>query len=160
MDKQLDPKALAQALKGTNTLAGLTVPQAPPDDYLARNAAYVAPGAHTYNTQLALPDELQFRQWLAQNNVPFDPNAPVSDYDMRGFWQGMQNGKPQAASAIDPNDGRLHYPDYWKTPYHETFSGESQWATPVAPLWNDQDQLVAPSGRILFDDRQQPKGDQ
>jgi hypothetical protein len=72
---------------------------------------------------------------------------------MRGFYQALRNQNPLAASAIDPNDQRMHYPDYWKTPYHETFSGESKFAGPVAPRWNEQDQLINPYGRILFDDR-------
>lgn len=98
-------------------------------------------------------DETAFRGWLKKNNVPFNADAPVTDYDMRGFYKGLQSGDPKAASAIDPNDSRLHYPDYWKTPYHETFSQESQWATPTAPQWNSLDQLISPGGRIKFDDR-------
>jgi hypothetical protein len=47
----------------------------------------------------------------------------------------------------------MHYPDYWKTPLHETFSADSQWAGPVAPMWNELDQLISPGGRILFDER-------
>jgi hypothetical protein len=87
--------------------------------------------------------------------VPFDPNAPSSDYDMRGFFKALTSGDPRATSAIDPNDARMHYPDYWKTPSHQTFSGESQFATPSAPAWNQRDQLVGPGGRIIFDDRNQ-----
>lgn len=124
-------------------------------DMFARNAPYVAPGQHVYNTPLPMGDEVQFRNWVKQNKVPFDPEAKVSDYDMRGFWQALQQKDPRAQSAVDPNDGRLHYPDYWKTPYHRTFSNESQWATPNAPRWNDQDQLIAPNGQVLFDDRAQ-----
>lgn len=118
-----------------------------------RNAPYVREGAHDYNTQLSPEDEIRFRAWLKQNNVPFNPSAEVSDYDMRGFWKGLQDGNPKAQSAIDPNDNRLHYPDNWKTPYHETFSNESQWSKDVAPRWNDVDQLVTPGGRVQFDDR-------
>jgi hypothetical protein len=119
-----------------------------------RNKPYVRPGASNFSTTLAPDYELAFRQWLTQNNVPFDPDSQApQDYDMRGFWQGLQNQNPVARSAVDPNDSRMHYPDYWKTPYHETFSNESQWATDMAPRWNEQDQLTAPSGRILFDDR-------
>lgn len=129
-------------------------------DYYARNEPYLASGptsvrvrSPTYNTVLAPLDEMSFRVWLQNNNVPFNPDAHVSDYDMRGFWQALQQGDPRAVSAIDPNDNRLHYPDVWKTPYHQTFSAESQWASPNAPQWNAQDQLVAGGARILFDDR-------
>lgn len=127
------------------------------DDYegnLLRNQAYIAPGAHTFNTPLPPADESKFREWLVQAKVPFDPEAMVSDYDMRGFWAALQKGDPIAKSAIDPNDSKWHYPDYWKTPLHQTFSAESQWANPkTAPKWNHQDQLVSPGGAVVFDDR-------
>jgi len=123
----------------------------------ARNSAWTKPEATDFNTRLGQL-EPAFRQWVKNNSIPFDPKARgPQDYDMRGFWKGMRSGDPIAASAIDPNDSRLHYPDYWKTPYHETFSSESQWAAPGAPSWNGQDQLVTPDGQILFDDRA-PKG--
>ncbi len=130
----------------------------PAQTYYKRNLAYVAPGDHTYNTALSTADEQTFRQWVSANNVPFDINAGVTDYDMRGFWKALQAGDPRAKSAIDPNDRRLHYPDYWKTPYHETFSAESQWADPKkAPHWNEKDQLVMPDGTVIFDDRAKNK---
>jgi hypothetical protein len=120
-----------------------------------RNQAFLAPGQHAYNTQLNPQQEMQFRQWLAQNNVPFDPNQKVSDYDMRGFWAALQSGNPVARQAIDPNDQKMHYPDYWKTPYSATFSNESQWANPkTAPRWNG-DQYALPSGQVLWDDKAQ-----
>jgi hypothetical protein len=77
------------------------------------------------------------------------------DYDMRGYYRALLAGDPRAQSNIDPNDQRMHYPDYWKTPTHETFSNESQWATPNAPAWNELDQLISPAGRVVFDDRRQ-----
>lgn len=121
-----------------------------------RNQAYVLPGIHTYNTRLSSDDERSFRRWVEKNKVPFDVSAPVSDYDMRGFWTALQQGKPIATTAIDPNDKRIHYPDYWKTPLHQTFSAESQWANPArAPAWNDRDQLVLPNGQVIYDDRAQ-----
>jgi hypothetical protein len=122
-----------------------------------RNQQFTAPGTSELNltTQLSEPDEAAFRQWVAANNVPFHPDRTVGqDYDMRGFWQGLQRGDPRAKTGIDPNDQRLHFTDTWKTPYHESFSGESKFAVPGAPSWNDQDQLVAPGGRVMFDDRQ------
>lgn len=132
---------------------------------LARNAPVTAlsgetpslagriPGA-VNGTQLDQGQEQFFRQWVAHNKVPFDPNASgPQDYDMRGFYQGLQQQNPKAQAAIDPNDSRMHYPDFWKTPAHETFSNESQWASPSAPAWNSKDQLVGTGGRIMFDDR-------
>jgi hypothetical protein len=105
----------------------------------------------TYRTEHTPMEEQLYQAWVAQHNVPTAGN----DYDMRGFYRGLLSGDPRAQSAIDPNDARMHYPDYWKTPYHETFSNESQWATPNAPAWNEQDQLVSPGGRIVFDDKSQ-----
>lgn len=114
--------------------------------------------AASYNTPLNPLDEFAFRQWVADNKVPFNPDSTQpQDYDMRGFWQGLQQQNPKAISAIDPNDSRLHYPDFWKTPIHETFSNESQWASANAPQWTPTDQLAAPNGRVLFDDRA-PRG--
>lgn len=116
------------------------------------------PGA-SYNTPLNPLDEFAYRQWVAQNNVPTDPNATSpQDYDMRGFWRGLQQNDPRAQSAIDPNDSRLHFPDFWKTPIHQTFSNESQWAPPTAPQWTPTDQLASPNGRVVFDDRNQNQG--
>lgn len=109
----------------------------------------------TYNTELPFLQEMQFRNWIRQNNVPFDPEAKVSDYDMRGFWQGLQQGHPRAESGINPNDNRLHYSDYWKTPLHQSFSSESQWADQNTPQWINDSQLAAPSGRIVFDEKKQ-----
>jgi hypothetical protein len=104
-----------------------------------------------YLTTLSPQAEGQFQQWVGANKVPFDPSANA-DYDMRGFWQGLMNKDPRAQSAINANDNQLHYPDYWKTPYHQSFSAESQWAKPNAPNWNDKDQLVTPDGRVIFDE--------
>lgn len=118
-----------------------------------RNAPYVASGASNFNTKLDPLQEMMFQKWVGQNKVPFDPNGGVQDYDMRGFYSALQSGHPKAVSAINPNDSQMHYPDYWKTPYHESFSNESQWAGPVAPKWNDKDQLIGPDGRILYDER-------
>lgn len=108
----------------------------------------------SYNTPLSMLDEMAFRQWVQNNHVPFDPNSTApQDYDMRGFYQGLQQGNPKALTAVNPNDHQLHFPDYWKTPIHQSFSNESQWAGPNAPSWNAQDQLVGPNGRIVFDER-------
>lgn len=113
--------------------------------------------APSYNTNLNPMDEFQFRNWVQQNKVPFDPNAAQSDYDMRGFWQAGQQGNPQASTAINPNDGLMHYPDYWKTPSHQSFSNESQWAPPNAPQWVTDSQLASPNGRVVYDEKA-PKG--
>ena len=89
--------------------------------------------ADSYNTQLNPLDEMAFRQWVQQNNVPFNPNVPYSDYNMRAFYQRLQGDDPRATTAINPDDNMVHYPDTWKTPLHETFSSESLYARPSTP---------------------------
>jgi hypothetical protein len=116
-----------------------------------KNLAYAKP-KDNYQTVLPVEDEVRFAKWQLENKVPFDP-SPQADYDMRGFYQALQAKDPRAISAINPNDNRMHYPDYWKTPYHKSFSNESQWATPNAPKWNELDQLVLPKGQVVFDER-------
>lgn len=107
-------------------------------------------------TSLPAAQEQAFQKWVQQNNVPFDP-SPTADYDMRGFWKGLTSGDPHAKTATNANDGKLHFTDFWKTPYHESFSAESQWATDGAPKWNEKDQLVAPDGKVVFDERAKAK---
>lgn len=76
-----------------------------------------------------------FLSWVNQNNVPYDP-SPRADYDMPGFWLALKSGDPRAQSAISPDDNRLHFPDTWKTPYHQTFSNESTYSTNSGdPRW-------------------------
>jgi hypothetical protein len=72
---------------------------------------------------------------------------------MRGFWRGLMQENPHATSGTNPNDQQMHYSDYWKTPYHRSFSNESQYAAPNAPQWINDAQLASPGGRILFDER-------
>jgi hypothetical protein len=102
------------------------------------------PGWQGNLTQLSPPEEIAFQAWAQQSNAPITP-----DYDMRGFW------KSGGAAQINPNDGMPHYSDTYKTPLHQSFSGESVYANPASkpPMWNDQDQLVAADGSILFDER-------
>lgn len=107
-----------------------------------------------YNTQLPQMDEFQFRRWLQQNNVPFNPDAGTTDYDMRGFYQAARQGQPGISTQVNPNDNLLHYPDRFKTPQHQSFSNESQWAAQNAPQWINDSQQATPNGRIVFDERQ------
>jgi hypothetical protein len=98
-------------------------------------------------TRLGAEDEASFRQWVAQNNIPFDPDGSGQDYDMRGFWRGLQAGDPRAATGVDPSTGELHFTDSWKMPWHETASRESIYATQGAPRWSRE-----PAGPGLFRD--------
>lgn len=133
-----------------------TAPVDPAQQAFQRNSAWLKPGDNNYNTQLTTAEELSFRAWVQKNQVPFNLQNNVTDYDMRGFYKALLAGDPRAKNAVNPNDNRLHYPDYWKTPYHNSFSNESQWADPAkAPSWNDKDQLVLPDGTVVFDERAQ-----
>lgn len=126
--------------------------------FFDRNKAYLAEGDHTYQTTLTPAEEAKFQKYLADKSDKQDLGREDKlDYDMRGWWKAMLAGDERAKLTVDPNDKLKHRNDYWKTPYHETFSGESQWAGKNAPKWNDKDQLVAPDGTILFDDKAKKK---
>lgn len=140
---------------GPRTRVSGDVPVNTGPDYQAnfdRNKKWSRPG--NYRTDLG-DQEPAFQKWVQDNKVPFDVNKTgPDDYDMRGFWKGAQTGDPRANTAPNPNDGQIHYDDKWKTPYHKSFSSESQWAKPNAPTWNDKDQLVDPSnGGVVFDEK-------
>lgn len=109
-----------------------------------------------YATQLPLVDEQDFQRWVKDNKVPWR-DEPKADYDMRGFWRAAQNRDPRAVTSVNPTDNRIHFPDVWKTPYHETFSNESQYATKNAPVWTGDDhrgwKLIDKVGRVINDDR-------
>lgn len=93
-----------------------------------------------YQTNLSAPQRAAFSIWSHANNVPVDERAS-SDYDMPGFYLSKEK------SVVSPLDGRPHFTDRFKTPYHRTFSNESQYATPNAPRW-DGNKLVSPDGTI------------
>lgn len=116
------------------------------------NRQYAKP-SNTYATLLDPTQETAFRQWVAANKAPFNPNEATQDYDMRGYWRDVAS-TGRAETAINPNDHQLHFPDTYKTPYHQSFSAESQYAQPNAPRWINDHQLADPvTGRILFDER-------
>jgi hypothetical protein len=123
-----------------------------PDATLAFNQQWAKPGP--YVTVLPPTDEAKFQKWVRTNNVPFDP-SPKADYDMRGYWKAMTSGDPNAAQQRSAFDGTMHFPDTYKTPYHKTFSGESQYATPGAPAWQG-DRLVDQKGNVIADETPAP----
>ena len=101
-----------------------------------------------YATKLSADQEKAFQDWVKTNKVPFDPGSK-SDYDMRGFFLALSNKDPRAATE-DKGDG-MHFPDTWKTPYHETFSNESVYSKENAPKWIG-DKLVDAYGRVVKDE--------
>jgi hypothetical protein len=107
-----------------------------------------------YKTPLSPAEEKQFQAWVRTNKVPFDDSA-TSDYDMRGFWKAAQEGDPNASTAVSKFDNRIHFPDTYKTPYHRTFSNESQYATSDAPHWVG-DRLIDKNGNVVADETPKP----
>lgn len=108
-------------------------------------------------------EESEFQDWVAKNNIPFKTDDAQPDYDMRGFYKALKAGDPRATSGINPSDNQIHFSDYWKTPYHESFSAESQWATKHAPTWQGDDQsgwkLMDRKGNVIKDESL-PQGQQ
>ena len=107
-----------------------------------------------WTTKLDPADEARFQVWVQQNKVPW-LDSPTADYDMRGFWKAMTAADPRAVRNFQSQ----HFPDIWKTPYHETFSRESMYALPTAPRWVRHPNgyvLIDQQGRIVFDERKQP----
>jgi hypothetical protein len=123
---------------------------------LSRNMNYAVSDWQSKMTTLTPDQEKAFLAWVAENKVKFNPKDPYPDYDLRGFYKALMNKDPRAVSKIDPNDKELHYNDYWKTPYHESFSNESQYATEGAPKWQDK-KLMSSTGEVIFDDTVQRK---
>lgn len=109
-----------------------------------------------YNTILTRNDEANFRQWLAVNQVPFTPDDPNPDYDMRGYWKALQSGDKRAKPRLNERDGEVHYPDTWKTPSHASFSNESIYAGPDAPRWVDS-KLIDKTGKVIVDETPAPQ---
>ena len=96
---------------------------------------YINSPRTSYITPLHPLEQAMFMDWVAQNKVPYDP-SPHADYDMPGFWKAMVQGDPRATSGINPADNRIHFPDTWKTPYHDSFSNQSIYSTnPTDPRW-------------------------
>jgi len=120
------------------------------ENLLKRNSAYSDPDWQKKLTKLLPEQEQAFMNWVKENKVPFDPKDPYPDYDMQGFWQALQAKDPRATTAINKTDKERHWPDTWKTPYHESFSRESQWAKEGAPSWKDE-KLVLPNGKLLYE---------
>jgi hypothetical protein len=111
---------------------------------MPNSSAWSKPGP--YVTKLPPDREQDFQQWVQDNHIPWQ-DTPDADYDMRGFYQSGEH------QSLNGNDGKMHFPDTWKTPYHQSFSRESIYATDGAPSWNEKDQLVLPNGTVIFDER-------
>lgn len=104
---------------------------------------YAKPGP--YVTKLSPAEEVRFQSWVKQNQIPWRDEARA-DYDMRGFFHAREQGDPGARRARNQ-----HFPDKWKTPYHETFSNESIYAKSDAPHWVG-DRLIDKTGKVVKDE--------
>lgn len=104
------------------------------------------PPGPAFQTRLSPQEETQFQDWVRMNKIPWQ-DTPVADYDMRGFWRGMMQGR------VERNPETMHFPDVYKTPFHQTFSNESQYAYPGAPRWEQAGErwrLISPAtGRVI-----------
>lgn len=108
-----------------------------------RNAPFAKPGPEL--TTLNDAQEARFRQWVAQNKVPFDPNEATPDYNMRGYWIA----NPNATHA----QGQ-HFPDTYKTIRDATFSDQSKYAKPGTPYaWVGNNLVDQRTGQLVFGHR-------
>ncbi len=126
------------------------------EENLARNQQFIKPGFKgPYLTTLPPEEEAKYQDWLKHNPTgkPINWREGEKDYDMRGFWKAAQEGNPIAVKGmrIDPNDGRIHFPDEWKTPYAATYSSSSMGAGPNAPQWRGNIYTL-PNGTVWYDD--------
>jgi hypothetical protein len=116
-----------------------------------RNKAYAKIGP--YETALNPNQEKAFMTWVSKNKIPFDPTEEIQDYDMRGFYKDVLENR-----ASTPKPGE-HFPDTYKTPYHESFSNESRYANYDAPRWyvnpDDPDlyHLIDKEGTVVHAER-------
>jgi hypothetical protein len=102
------------------------------------NAPFATGGS--YQTRLIPAQERRFRSWITDNKVPFDPDAKIADYDMRGFWKD---------TGGDWSGG--HFPDTYKTPYDTSFSNESKYATKNNPFkWQGDSLIDTRDGSVVF----------
>lgn len=109
-----------------------------------------------YVTKLSPEDETKYQQWVKETKAAVTEKEEDSDYDMRGFWQGLHAGDPRAKQGVSDFDGRMHYKDTWKMPNHPTFSRESMYALPEAPQWDADDQLIDMYHNVLANEGKKP----
>jgi hypothetical protein len=104
-----------------------------------------------YITPLNPAESIAFQSWLGASKAPYDP-SPQADYDLPGYWKAQIAGDPRAQQSST----NQHFPDTWKTPYHQTFSNESMYALPTAPRWR-QNRLIDSTGRVVADESGQKR---
>lgn len=120
----------------------------PPPDILRRNVRTSQPGP--WSTSLDPSQEAIFHRWVRLNQIPFNLDDPVPDYDMRGYF--LQRNNPGMEPQINSFDRRMHFPDTFKTPLHRSFSNQSRYALPSAPRWAGPKLLDQRTGEIILDE--------
>ena len=126
--------ALLAPQRSQSPLVNALAYAAPPENALHRRPRMeeilALPPQQAYNTQLSPQEELAYRQWMQaightpERGYAVDQNYNGQGYDYRGFFK--KNG------PVPIGEGQ-HFTDEFKTPYHETFSNESQYAQPGTP---------------------------
>lgn len=145
MSNLLDFSFKAQTPQSTPTP---TTIEQPSDKHFARNVPFAQPGP--WATALSPMEEQQFQSWVKTNKVPFNPTEKTPDYDMRGYWKDVAS-KGKTDTAINPVDKKLHFPDTYKTPYHQSFSAESKYATPNNPFkWKGETLMDSRTGQSVY----------
>ena len=120
--------------------------------------------AQGWQTKLSPELEAEYQRWAPANNIPVYDSNQVVDYDMRGFYKGLFEGDPRASRGFG-NDNQMHFSDYWKTPYHPSFSNESKFANEQAPRWEKDSfipgafNLVDQQGTLRVEDKPQMQSD-
>lgn len=91
----------------------------------ARNEAKARVPMSQWQTPLDAMKEQFFRAWLQQGHINFDPDNPNPDYDMRGWWQAMMQGAPNATYNLSEQLTPL-FPPSFTTPWSLDFGPESK----------------------------------
>lgn len=103
-----------------------------------------------YQTKLEPQHEAKFQSWVKDNKIPWK-DEPKADYDMRGYYKD-NIAKGDDVRKMSQFDNKPHFPDTYKTPYHESFSNESQYADKAkAPHW-EGDKLINNDGSLRKDE--------
>jgi hypothetical protein len=125
-------------------------------------------GVNPFGTNLKPEAEKEFASFA--KNIQ---QLPTPDFDLRGLFKEAKGkglvdkilgGQETELGGINPTTQTFHFTDKFKTPFHKSFSRESQFATKDAPRWvQNEDQsfrLVDANNKTLIDERDEAKLEQ